>query len=553
MSVVRNLLASIEKQCANCTSISCNFCLIFLPPAHPLTHNACKYHPTISTQLSPTANKYNDAVISIPEATEPGDMLVIYIGGSHAGKLIPSSPIPRAGWEEIIDIGPSDLNLKAFYKPYESYNDNDTYKVTDGKSAFVSIVAIRGLNKRRPVVDSGADKDVVSGREGGARAPSVETEDDGLILASYVYDDPQVAKVMGRHEFDMILSTDTRSGDGMAIGVKSTREGESGYIYAEGQWQPGGGNEIGMAISFRSAGDDEDVRSDVAAEYYSGASAPPEDDMNDEAQIVPDTPRPTKRPTKRPTSTKSPTRSPTTRRPSTSSPTASPSKPPVTQNPTHNPTRRPSPSLTEDVVDLLRQEPTEEEEPETTTVIGHGASDIRSDDGVDSFDSPIFVQPKEISSLLEEKEPVPSNTSDNTTPLLIGVIVGLLIFSTVVIAAAIKYKRDVSQNTQSTQPSMPSEAVASSKRGPPVRSDTYLSDTSLSEEDEYGPPRSESWLSFQSDVDSDLSAIEEGKIVCDPLPRSTSNVSRLSAGEREGFAEFIQPSTSFPPPPPPPL
>ncbi len=132
---------------------------------------------------SHTANKYSDAVISIPEATKPGDMLVIYIGGSHAGNLIPSSPIPRAGWEEIIDIGPSDLNLKAFYKPYESYGDDDTYKVTDGKSTFVSIVAIRGLNKRRPVVDSGADKDVVSGREGGARAPNVQTEDDGVVLA----------------------------------------------------------------------------------------------------------------------------------------------------------------------------------------------------------------------------------------------------------------------------------------------------------------------------------------------------------------------------------
>lgn len=495
-------------------------------------------------------------------------MLVIYIGGSHAGNLIPSSPIPRAGWEEIIDIGPSDLNLKAFYKPYGSYNDNGTYKVTDGKSTFVSIVAIRGLNKRRPVVDSGADKDVVSGREGGARAPSVKTEDDGLIIAAYSYDDPQVAKVMGRHDFDMILSTDTRSGDGMAIGVKSTREGESGYIYAEGQWQPGGGNEIGMAISFRSVGDDTDdnekkeeekaVRSDVAAEYFSAASAPPEDDMSNikEEKVVADTPRPTKRPTKRPTSTENPTRSPTTRRPSTSSPTTSPSKSPVTQNPTHSPTRRPSPSPTKDVVDSLLQEPTGEEEPESTTVeMGHGTSDSRSNDGADSFDGPIYVQPKEISSLIEEQEqqPVPSNTSDNTTPLLIGVIVGLLIFSTVVIAAAIKYRRDVMQDSQSTEPSKPSEAVASSKRGPPVRSDTYLSDTSHSEEDEYGPPRSESWLSFQSDVDSDLSAIEEGKIVCDPLPRSLSNASRLSAGERKGFAEFIQPSTSFPPPPPPPL
>ena len=114
---------------------------------------------------------------------------------------------------------------------------------------------------------------------------------------------------MGRHDFDMILSTDTRSGDGMSIGVKSTTAGESGYIYAEGQWQPGGGNEIGMAISFRSVGDngngdkakedkeeEEAARSDFAAEYYSGSSAPPDEkDTNIEVKkTVVETPRPTK-------------------------------------------------------------------------------------------------------------------------------------------------------------------------------------------------------------------------------------------------------------------
>jgi len=405
-------------------------------------------------------------------------MLVIYVGGSHAGKLIPSRPIPRAGWEEIIGIGPSDLNLKAFYKPYESYNDIDTYKVTDGKSTFVAIIAIRGLNKRRPVVDSGADKDVVSGREGGARAPSVQTEDDGLIIASYVYDDPHVATIMGRHHFDMILSTDTRSGDGMAIGVKSTSKGKSGYIYAEGRWQPGGGNEIGMTISFRSAGSDGEElgereeeegkeeeetapRPEVAADYFSGASAPPEEDVSaDKKQVVVEKPM------------------------------------------------QPSPSPTEDVVDLLP---------------------------ADGFDNPQYGQ---------------LNQQD-TTPLLIGVIVGLLIFSTVVIAAAIKYRRDAMQDVPSNQSTKQSE-VTSSKRDLPVRWDTYFSDSSHSDEED-GPPRSESWLSFQSDVDSALSAIEEGEVVCDPLPRSASNASTLTAGEMKGFAEFIQPSTSFPPPPPPPL
>ena len=110
------------------------------------------------------------------------------------------------------------------------------------------------------------------------------------------------------------------------------------------------------------------------------------------------------------------------------------------------------------------------------------------------------------------------------------------------------------QGTQSKEPAKQSED-ASSKRGPPVRSDTYLSDTSQSDE-EYGPPRSESWLSYHSDVDilCDLSAIEEGGVVRNPLPRSSSNASStLSVDERNGFAQFIQPSTSFPPPPPPPL
>ena len=369
-----------------------------------------------------------------------------------------------------------------------------------------------------------------------------------------MYDDPQVARIMGRHDFDMILSTDTRSGDGMAIGVKSTTAGESGYIYAEGQWQPGGGNEIGMAISFRSVGDNgnddeakedkeekEAARSDFAAEYYSGSSAPPDEkDTNIEAeQTVVETPRPTKRPTKRPT------RSPTTRRPSTSSPTASPSKSPETQNPTYSPTRRPSPLPTEDVVDLL---------PKETTQIGPDNSGSRSDDGTDSYDGPQFEQPNETSSLNQQQQPVPSDSTDNTTPLLIGVMVGLLIFSTAVIGAALKYRRDVMQGTQSKEPTKQSED-ASSKRGPPVRSDTYLSDTSQSDE-EYGPPRSESWTSYHSDVDilCDLSAIEEGGVVRNPLPRSSSNASStLSVDERNGFAQFIQPSTSFPPPPPPPL
>ena len=180
----------------------------------------------------------------------------MYIGGSAAGKKMPSDPKPFQGWSEIHRIGPNDLNLKAFYKPYESYSAPKVFDVTDGKSTFLSIVALRGVNMRDPVIDSDAEKDVMPGRDGAARAPSVNTEENGLVLASYVYDDPQVANIEPRHNFDMLLTTDTKSGDGMAIGVsKSTRAGKSGTIYAEGEWASGGGNEIGMAVSFRRADD----------------------------------------------------------------------------------------------------------------------------------------------------------------------------------------------------------------------------------------------------------------------------------------------------------
>ena len=164
----------------------------------------------------------------------------------------------------------------------------------------------------------------MSGREGEARAPSVQTEDNGIVLASYVYDDPQVATIIGGYGFDMILSTDTRSGDGMAIGVKSTSEGESGYAYAEGQWQPGGGNEIGMAISFRS-GDD-------AGQYYSIQSS-----------ADPETSRPTQKPARKPTSTPQPSASPTD--PPTTEPTKNPVevvRPELVAVNTRRPTRLPS-------------------------------------------------------------------------------------------------------------------------------------------------------------------------------------------------------------------
>lgn len=461
-------------------------------------------------------------------------MLVIFIGGSHAGNLIPSSPIPRAGWEEVIEIGPSDLNLKAFCKPYESYDDVNTYKVTDGKSTFVSIVALRGVDKRRPVIDSGADKDVMSGREGAARAPSVQTEDDGIVIASYVYDDPQVGKIMSRHDFNMILSTDTRSGDGMAIGVKSTRDGESGNVYAEGQWQPGGGNEIGMAISFRPENGD--------SQYYSADN------------VVPDTPRPTDMPSPAPTGnpTSNPTKSPTDApvvvvAPSpelavvvTDSPTKSPSGSP-TSLPTQAPTQMPSASPTLSPTDPHSLKPTvlSTTNAQTTSTSGSSSADEEShygggeegEEDVVDISEPDIVPGDATTPETASSTQIQQNSSDNG-PLLIGVIVGMTVFSVAILAAAIKYRRDALRDALPAGefPKPPA------KRSAPIRSDTYVSEASDSDE----PPRS--WTAWVSEVDSELSVIEEGRVVCDDL----------GSTELIGFEQFVPRSSSPPPPPPPP-
>ena len=52
--------------------------------------------------------------IDIPKGTEPGDVLVLYVGGSASGKKMPSRP--GNDWNLILEEGKEDLNLKAYYK-----------------------------------------------------------------------------------------------------------------------------------------------------------------------------------------------------------------------------------------------------------------------------------------------------------------------------------------------------------------------------------------------------------------------------------------------------
>ena len=59
-----------------------------------------------------SARQQATAPISVPSQTKPGDMMVIFIGGSGRPykDSEPSGPTPEAGWTEIIRFGPKDIN-----------------------------------------------------------------------------------------------------------------------------------------------------------------------------------------------------------------------------------------------------------------------------------------------------------------------------------------------------------------------------------------------------------------------------------------------------------
>ena len=200
-----------------------------------------------------TAKDSKSVKVKVPKDAELDDILVMFIGGSASGNKRPSDP--GKGWDSIISIGKEDLNLKAFWKVYDRSDDmqeleimtppadtfemqdnifEENWKIDDGKNTFVSLVALRGIDDKKPVVDADAGEDTLSGRDGKAKAPSVRGEKDGIVLACFVYDDPHVATVTNKG-YDMLLSSDTGGGDGMAVAVASTSNDKTGSIYAEGR------------------------------------------------------------------------------------------------------------------------------------------------------------------------------------------------------------------------------------------------------------------------------------------------------------------------------
>jgi len=93
--------------------------------------------------------------------------------------------------EFSIDIGNPGLNeTEAAYRNASVFSTTtpDDWKISDGKNTFVSIVALQGIDGRKPIVDADADEDTDDGREGDAKAPSVRAEKGGIVLACYIYD-----------------------------------------------------------------------------------------------------------------------------------------------------------------------------------------------------------------------------------------------------------------------------------------------------------------------------------------------------------------------------
>ncbi len=115
--------------------------------------------------------------------------------------------------------------------------------IKNARNMFVTLLTIRGV---RHLADFKSDINTAPGHRGLSIAPRVLTEDDGMLLNYYVYDDPHASEVIGA---DTLVSY--RNGDdGIALGVSPTKKGKSGRMKAySGIYKRGGGDEIATSIS----------------------------------------------------------------------------------------------------------------------------------------------------------------------------------------------------------------------------------------------------------------------------------------------------------------
>lgn len=209
-----------------------------------------KYISCIATTYA-AAHDRASVKIAVPSGAKAGDLLLIVVGGSASGKARPGVPSPSSGLEEIESVGPTDVNLKAYYREIDSSNNGRKYTVSGGKNTYVTMSLFRGVDTKNPVYKFGALHNSMDGSMGDAKAPSVKTVRNGAVVAAYFYDDPHNARI--RNKGSSMMASFRDRDDGMAIGVMPTDGDKSGAIYAAGTTgsRRGGGNDVTMTISLR--------------------------------------------------------------------------------------------------------------------------------------------------------------------------------------------------------------------------------------------------------------------------------------------------------------
>ena len=237
--------------------------------------------------------------MDIPGEASDGDMLLLFIGGS-AGSKRPEAP---KGWELVKSEGKADLNIMSLYKWYDEGKDG-TLRIAGGKNTFAIMSALQGVDRKKPLVDSAAVRESAPGKDGRAVAPSAFGVEKGVNIVAFAFDDPQRAQLL-TDGYDILATTDTGRGDGMAAFASSTdATGYSEAVFVAGSPQSGGGNDVSMTVSLRPDGGPYD-------------DPPPEAEISQTLEAedeVPKTQKPTRAPTSlRPTAapTEAPTKSPT--------------------------------------------------------------------------------------------------------------------------------------------------------------------------------------------------------------------------------------------------
>ena len=88
----------------------------------------------------------------------------------------------------------------------------------------VSIILLRGVDTSDTIVDSDGDHNSVTDSEdnnyGVAIAPSINTVNQGIVIAAFMFDDPHESTIIN-DGYKMLVS-ESKGDDGLAVGVSET-------------------------------------------------------------------------------------------------------------------------------------------------------------------------------------------------------------------------------------------------------------------------------------------------------------------------------------------